>query len=56
MATSSASGNKLEEHQYECLSATCKFKWPNFAGPQNCPMCNSVYVKWLTYKEDQSGD
>lgn len=53
MAISSA-GNKREEHQYECLN--CKFKWPNFAGPQSCPMCEHNYVKWLSYKEDEDGN
>lgn len=45
MAISSAK----DEHQFECLK--CNFKWPNFAGPQDCPMCQHSYVKWLTYKE-----
>ncbi len=57
MAASSANGkDKLEEHQYECTDPNCKFKWPNFAGPQSCPMCNNLYVKWLTYKEETTGD
>jgi rubrerythrin len=51
MAISSA---KNEEHEYQCLK--CEFKWPNFSGPQECPMCNSPHIKWLNYKEEQDGD
>lgn len=53
MATSSAKNNR-EEDQFECVK--CQFKWPNFAGPQSCPMCQHDYVKWLTYKEDPIED
>ncbi len=54
MATSSVKSK--DTHEYECLSPTCKFKWPNFAGPQSCPMCQGNQIKWLTYKETKSED
>lgn len=35
--------------KFRCLK--CGYKYQSFPGPTQCPKCNSLYVKWINYKE-----
>lgn len=50
--TSSAGQTNLPKgaEWYKCKG--CDFEWPNFPGPQECPMCQHLYIEWVSYKEE----
>ncbi len=39
--------------EYICL--TCDHTWTGFAGPNDCPSCGALYVKWLNYEVMREG-
>lgn len=41
----------LKAERYRCLS--CGQEWRGAKGPQVCPRCEGLYVKWLTYNQTQ---
>ena len=43
----SAGGVMLGKH----LCLKCGHRWEAVHGPQDCPKCGHLYVKWLNYDE-----
>jgi len=35
--------------KYKCLK--CNYEWEEKHGPNQCPKCNNLYVKWLNFEE-----
>ncbi len=38
---------------YQCLRDECKQVWRDEAGPVTCPVCGSLYVKWVSYDPEK---
>jgi hypothetical protein len=38
--------------RYRCLNEACKHEWPGRLGPVACPECNSVWVEWITHRDE----
>ena len=39
--------------EYLCLS--CDHSWTTYAGPNVCPSCGGLYVKWVNYETMKQG-
>lgn len=38
---------------YQCLRDGCKQVWRGVAGSAPCPVCGSLYVKWVSYSTEK---